>query len=99
MKVIVKERGTGKTLTLIHTSEATGFRIITKDCRMAEQIKSLAKTHGNKIPDPMSVKEYSTYKGILHDSGILIDEFQDVIGDILDNYFGTHVYAGTMSDI
>lgn len=98
MKIINKDRGSGKTTELIHASEVTGFRIITSSMFQAEYVKKLAEKYGNNIPEPMSFGEYKANKKHFHDDGILIDECKTILDGILDEYFGCHVYAGTMSE-
>ena len=97
MKIIIKDRGAGKTTELIHASEVTGFRIITPTMGSVIHIKELAAQYGNKIPEPMCFEVYKANKKYLHDDGILIDECQIILDKILDEYFGCHVYAGTTS--
>lgn len=98
MRMIIKDRGTGKTTQLLYTSETTGFRIITLSENQAKLLKNKADELGLSIPEPMSMDRYMKYKTMLRDKGILIDEVKAVLDVVLDDYFGVHVYAGTMSN-
>ena len=97
MKMIIKERGWGKTTELIYTSEVTGFRILTPTRSMAQYIMEKADKLHCIIPTPMQYNDYIKTKEH-HDKGLLLDEIKYMFDDILDNYFGVHVYAGTMSN-
>ena len=50
MKLIIKDRGMGKTTQLIHISEATGCPIVVAYKTMIDNIKSTATKLGCKIP-------------------------------------------------
>lgn len=84
MKLIDKKRGSGKTTSLIYTSEITGYPIVTQNCRSVKQILEQTQKFGVKIPKPMTVAEM---RGMRFDK-ILIDEGLSIIEDALRAYFG-----------
>ena len=96
MRMLIQDRGSGKTTKLIHASEATGFRILTNTYQQAEYIMKMAEEMKCVIPEPMCYRRYKECK--FKDKGILIDEVKIMLDEILDEYFGTHVFCGTMSD-
>ena len=86
MKLIDRERGSGKTTKLIYTSEMTGYPIVTQNSQSVEHIIRQAQELGAKIPKPMTVKEMCTARGIRFDK-ILIDEGFSIIENALKAYF------------
>lgn len=62
MKLIIKDRGMGKTTQLIHISEATGYPIVVAYKTMIDNIKSTATKLGCKIPEPVLVSDIVTGK-------------------------------------
>lgn len=86
MKLIDRERGSGKTTKLIYTSEMTGYPIVTQNSQSVEHIIRQAQELGAKIPKPMTVKEMCTVRGIRFDK-ILIDEGFSIIENALKAYF------------
>ena len=57
MNIINRPRGTGKTVELIHVSDATGARIITSNSMQADFIKQKAEELGCNIPLPLTIQE------------------------------------------
>lgn len=103
MRLLIKDRGTGKTTGLIYTSESTGFPIIVSSYLKKEQVVEQAKKLNCTIPEPITVRELKTNRGIrfLKDdnSGVLIDDVTDILEDALTDYLGVPVCCATMSDI
>lgn len=100
MRLLIQDRQSGKTTKLIHTSEATGFRIITMNKQNVESILNLANSLGCIIPQPMTYSEYRDMHKDKYtkDQGILIDELTPMLGHILEEYFHTYVWAATLTD-
>lgn len=101
MKIINKPRGTGKTIGLIYTSEATGARIIARNKSHAEYILQKAKELGCNIPVPYAVHEYMLGKYTEPKEigeSILIDDLDSkTLQKIFENYFEHPVIAVAMS--
>lgn len=95
MKLIIKDRGMGKTTQLIHISEATGYPIVAAYKTTIDNIKSTATKLGCKIPEPVLVSDIVTGK-IRYDN-ILVDEvtLDVVLKKDLNNYFNINVVACT----
>lgn len=72
MKLIIKDRGMGKTTQLIHISEVTGYPIAAAYKTTIGHIKSTAKKLGCNIPEPILVSDITSGK-IRYDN-ILVDE-------------------------
>ena len=96
-RIILKERGKGKSTGLLYTSEATGYRIICYTRKQCEYLKNMAKELNLKIPDPMDLKTYMDIKGHMIDSGILIDDLDACLDKILRDYFKIDVIAVTIT--
>lgn len=98
-KMIIKNRGTGKTTQLIYTSATTGYPIIVDTKGRADFIDFKAKELNCQIPKPMSVAEWFRTNSANKYNNILIDEI--CTGNILDSalkeYFGANVVASTCS--
>ena len=97
MKLIIKDRGMGKTTQLIHISEATGYPIVVAYKTMIDNIKSTATKLGCKIPEPVLI--YDIVTGKMQYDNILIDEvaLDGVLKKALNNYFNSNVMACTCS--
>ena len=101
MNLIIKERGSGKTTELIHTSEATQFPIVVFNKKQIDLIKEKAKNMRCVIPDPMCFNDFrgDMVRGRILPTHILVDEVGLIIEDALNAYFGTNVVAATMSNL
>lgn len=97
MKLIIKDRGMGKTIQLIHISEATGYPIVVAYKTMIDNIKSMATKLGCKIPEPVLISDMTT--GKTQYDNILVDEvaLDGVLKKALNNYFNSNVVACTCS--
>lgn len=97
MKLIIKDRGMGKTIQLIHISEATGYPIVVAYKTMIDNIKSTATKLGCKIPEPVLISDMTT--GKTQYDNILVDEvtLDGVLKKALNNYFNSNVVACTCS--
>lgn len=99
MRLINKERQSGKTTGLIYTSEATGFPILTKTSQSAKSISETAKRMGCVIPDPMTVSDYKMYGNCIGQMprNVLIDEIETILDDAIEEYVHGHVVAATIT--
>lgn len=101
MKLIIKDRGMGKTTQLIHTSEVTGYPIVASTEAIVNEIKKQAERIGCKIPEPMTVQEllHGKARGRHGYENILVDEvcIGGVLQKALNQYFGCNVMACTCS--
>ena len=101
MKLIIKDRGMGKTTQLIHTSEITGYPIVASTEAIVNEIKKQAERIGCKIPEPMTVQEllHGKARGRHGYENILVDEvcIGGVLQKALNQYFGRNVVACTCS--
>lgn len=97
MKLIIKDRGMGKTTQLIHISEATGYPIVVAYKTMIDNVKSMATKLGCKIPEPVLISDIVT--GKMQYDNILVDEvaLDGVLKKALNNYFNSNVVACTCS--
>ena len=93
-EVICKGRGQGKTYDLVMESARTGYPIITPN--RTDYILDLARRIGVSIPEPMSMKQFETYKnnGSLMNSRnwkgkVLVDEFDYILESLLGIKVGT----------
>lgn len=96
MKLINKNRGTGKSTQLLYTSATTGYPIIVATERQAEYLEKMAEELGLEIPKPITFRRFNQYF-IPRDSKILVDNLEFMLNDILKDYFGTEVCAATIS--
>lgn len=101
MKLIIKDRGMGKTTQLIHTSEITGYPIVASTEAIVNEIKKQAERIGCKIPEPMTVQEllHGKARGRHEYENILVDEvcINGLLQKALNQYFGRNVIACTCS--
>lgn len=101
MKLMIMDRGMGKTTKLIHTSEVTGYPIVASTHAGAENIKHQAKELNCKIPEPIVVTNISRGKlcGHYGHDNVLIDEvcLNGLLKDALNSYLGCNVVACTCS--
>lgn len=97
MKLIIKDRGMGKTTQLIYISELTGYPIVAAHKTTIGHIKSMAKKLGCNITEPVLVSDVAT--GKTRYDNILVDEvtLDGVLKKALNNYFNSNVVACTCS--
>ncbi len=97
MKLVIKDRGMGKTTQLIHISEATGYPIVATCKTVIDNIKSTAKKLGCNIPEPVFISDIII--GKMRYDNILVDEItlNGVLKKALNNYFNSNVVACTCS--
>lgn len=101
MKLMIMDRGTGKTTKLIHTSEVTGYPIVAPTHHIAENIKYQAKKFDCKIPEPIVVTDIPRDKlcGQRGYENVLVDEvcLNGLLKNALNSYLGCNVVACTCS--
>lgn len=86
MKLIIKERASGKTTMLINTSAVTGFPIVVNNRIQVAYLLELAKDMGLDIPEPLVAKDLHDRKVIAEN--VLIDEGYSLIETAVKNYLG-----------
>jgi len=99
MKLLIKERGGGKTTGLIYASEATGYPICATVQSRVNDIIKMAEEIGCNIPQPITVTELRN--GDFRGSGIkniLFDDVGEILGAAVNDYLGVNVIGATMSD-
>ena len=97
MKLLIKDRASGKTTGLIYTSEATGYPIVTNSKITANYIKEQAKEMNCDIPDPITVNDIHSGMGLPSDVNVLFDNVETILKDALNYYLGANVVCATMS--
>jgi hypothetical protein len=99
MKIINRQRATGKTTMLIHASAVTGMQIVAMTKQRAAYIKKQAYELGCVIPEPIEYERLTArrYERNPVDYGVLIDEAEGLIEKALERYLGSKVAAITMS--
>lgn len=97
MRLLIKDKGQGKTTGLIYASEATGYPIVTFGNVQAKIIKDTAEQMGCVIPEPLTVDELKTRR-LPSDTNVLLDEVTTILDKALKSYLGVNVVCATMSD-
>ena len=97
MELIIKDRGAGKTIGLLYTSEVTKYPIVVSTTAAVRFLKESANRLGLTIPEPLTVRELRERERI-HPECVLVDEVYTIIGEAMDNYLGCHVVAATMTN-
>lgn len=100
MKLLIKERGTGKTTGLIYTSESTGYPIVVHDKNSVSCVKKQANEMGCIIPDPIVLNDLlgSDVSGFIKPNCVLVDEVGFILEDALTEYLGVKIACATMTD-
>lgn len=94
VRLIIKDRGKGKTTQLLYTSATTGYPILVSSNSQVNYLLQKAKELELVIPQPIT-RNYLKGRQI---DNILIDEGYDLIGEALENYIGCKVIAVTLTD-
>lgn len=98
MKILNKERGSGKTTQLIYTSEVTGYPIVTYTEKQANNVSEQAKKLGCNIINPITITNIKTSKRAYQSfQYILLDEAELILQEALESYLGVDIVALTMS--
>lgn len=99
MKLLIKDRGTGKTTGLIYASEATGYPIVTSSKIQAHYIKDSAEEMGCIIPEPLTVEDLRGYKVLKPGSNIFFDNIESILEVALNTYLNANIVGATMTDV
>lgn len=98
MNLVIKPKGTGKTIGLIYTSETTGYPIITKTRASADDLLRRANELGCTIPPPITITEVKMNKKVVKQhEAVLVDDLEVYLGEALKQYFGTEVLSATLN--
>lgn len=100
MKLIVKDRGVGKTHMLVQVSYITGYPIVCFNNASARYIKEMAEKLGANIPEPISVDELrkGNSKSKRGYDKVLVDDINVFITKALQEYLGVdEIVAATCS--
>lgn len=98
MKLLIKDKGSGKTTGLIYTSEATDYPIITHDNISKHYIMDMAKQMECTIPEPLTVDELKRvpfYRG----KNVLFDNIESILERAINSYLDANVVCATMRSI
>lgn len=96
MKFINMERGSGKTVMLVHTAYVTESPIIVCDKKRAESVYQQAVNMGFGKIDVFTLEEWVKNKP--HADSVLIDEGKEIIEAALISMLHTKVSAITLSE-
>jgi hypothetical protein len=99
MKLLIKERGAGKTTGLIYASEATGYPIVTSSKIQCHYIKDNAEKMGCDIPDPLTVEDLRADHVLRSKENILFDNIETILEAALNSYLDASVVCATMTDV
>lgn len=98
MYKFVMPRGTGKTYQLIKKSEENNFPILVANLMTKHCIKETAKKCNANIPDPITVYELKNGKCRgMHLKGLLIDELDKVVKNLIYDYCDASVEGYSLS--
>ena len=99
MRLLIKERQSGKTTGLIYASEATGYPIATANEVMVCNIKQMAEKMGCNIPEPITFCRLRHYNSAMNlYENVLVDEAGSILGAALNEYLHCNVKCATLSD-
>lgn len=97
MRFINNARRTGKTVMMIHSAYITGYPIIvTTQQRKELIIKQAQDMHCNDI-DVYTVEEWNRLKIHHITENVFVDEVEDLLKKILNEYLSVNVVAATLS--
>ena len=98
MKIINRNRRSGKTTMLIHTAYVTGYPIVVKNSLRAEQVKDQAESLGCGKITVISFAELNTcYPSHNKFDGVLVDEATDFIEIALERLLMNEIKACTLT--
>lgn len=98
MRFINKARGTGKTTMMIHSAYTTGYPIIVTTYQRKEYIKKQAQDMNCDDIDVYTVEEWNRTRlnrPVL--DKVFVDEAEDLLKKILNEYLHANVVAATLS--
>lgn len=94
MKIILDKRRSGKTVRLVVESHTKNVPIMTLNRQMAKIVKESAERLGLKIPDPICLDDFLRNRHCDYENGILIDEAQMVLTELLK----TKIHTMTLTE-
>lgn len=94
MKIILDKRRSGKTVRLVVESHIKNVPIMTLNRQMAKIVKESAEWLGLKIPDPICLDDFLRNRHYDYENGILIDEAQMVLTELLK----TKIHTMTLTE-
>lgn len=94
MEIILDKRGRGKTVRLVVESHIKNVPIMTLNRQMAKIVKESAEWLGLKIPDPICLDDFLRNRHHDYENGILIDEAQMVLTELLK----TKIHTMTLTE-
>ena len=95
MKLLIKDKGAGKTTGLIYTSEATDYPIVTNDNISKHYIMDMAKQMECEIPEPLTVDELKRVP-IYRGANVLFDNIESILERAINTYLDANVVCATM---
>ena len=98
MKLLIKDKGSGKTTGLIYTSESTDYPIVVSDNISKHYIIDMAKQIGCEIPEPLTVEDLrraNIYRG----QNILFDNVESILERAINSYLDANVVCATMTNL
>lgn len=100
MRLLIKERQSGKTTGLIYASEATGYPIAVENHGMIKLIQDMATQMGCIIPAPITFSELreGIGRGNRFYEKVLVDEAQSILNAALSEYLHCDVKCATLTD-
>lgn len=100
MKLVIKNRGQGKSTQLIYTSEITRYPIVTTSHTSVELIKILAKELACNIPEPIVYTDLrnNKYRGNKNLGKVLVDDADIILEEVLNEYLNCEVIGATISN-
>lgn len=96
MKIINRERGSGKSTMLLYSAIVTDYPIITLDCNTKEHLRLLEKENGINGATIYTLDEWERIKPVC--GNVLIDELGLMLSKIVSKYLYTNVVVATMSE-
>ena len=99
MRIINRERGTGKTAMLISTAYVTGKPIITSTMNNKNSLMGMAKAMGisNNI-EVYTINEWLEFhRSYTPNNEILIDNVELILDEVMSKFLNANVIAGTMT--
>ena len=97
MKIYNLKRGGGKSTRMLYASEYHNAPIICMCEGSRKYLKSLAKSLGLNIPEPITVAELADAKTSLNTTDVLVDEMQWVLQKVLNKYGNYRIIGGTLT--
>ena len=85
-KLIIMDRGSGKTTELIRISEETGYTIVVGNRMQLMNLKTMVHAKNAKIPEPILIEQLLSMEDKERPEVVLIDEAYDIICKAINEY-------------